>query len=288
MNRSASFAKGRVINILRRTLFVLALPVTAFVVLWLFSEQIRDFVIPAQKRFFAPSLQKVLEVFPETWLLERETPAGTLPSRLVHDVVPSLVRLAEGYALALLIGVGLGVAIGSSRRLRSFVEPVLEFLRAIPPPALVPVLFLLAGIGGTTKVLVIISGCIWPILLNTVEGVRGVDPTLDDTCRSYRVGGLLRLRTFILRSASPQIVTGARQALSVGIILMVISELKASTEGLGHSIQQFTEGFQYPQMWAGVLLLGLIGVLLSLVFRFVESRVLSWYHGLRAAERAAG
>lgn len=274
------------INVLRRVFFVLALPATVFVVLWFFSQDIRDALLPVQKRFFLPSLQKILDVFPDTWLLERQTPAGPLPPRVLHDVVPSLVRLGEGYALALLIGVGLGVAIGSSRPLRSLVEPVLEFLRAIPPPALVPVLFLLAGIGDTTKILVIISGCIWPILLNTVEGVRGVDLLLADTCRSYRVGGLLRLRMFILRSASPQIMTGARQALSVGIILMVISELKASSEGLGHTIQEFTEGFQYPQMWAGVLLLGLIGVLLSLLFRVVEHRVLIWYHGQRAAERA--
>ena len=126
-----------------------------------------------------------------------------------------------------------------------------------------------------------------PILLNTVEGVRGVDPVLVDTCRSFGVGGWLRLRTFILRSASPQIVTGARQALSVGIILMVISELKAASDGLGYTIQQFQEGFQYPQMWTGVLVLGLLGVLLSLVFRFVERRILGWYHGLRAAERTS-
>lgn len=82
-------------------------------------------------------------------------------------------------------------------------------------------------------------------------------------------------------------MTGARQALSVGIILMVISELKAASEGLGYTIQQFQEGFLYPQMWTGVLLLGLIGVVLSLIFRIVEGRVLTWYHGLRAAERAS-
>jgi ABC-type nitrate/sulfonate/bicarbonate transport system permease component len=264
-------------TVLRRVFFVLALPVTVFVVLWLFSEEIRDALLPRSKRFILPPLPKILDAFPDTWLWER----------MNHDVVPSLTRLAEGYALALVLGVGLGVAIGSNRYLRALVEPVLEFLRAIPPPALVPVLFLLAGIGSTTKILVIVSGCVWPILLNTVEGVRGVDPVLADTCRSYRVSGLLRLRTFILRSASPQIITGARQALSVGIILMVISELKASTEGLGRTIQEFQEGFQYPQMWTGVLLLGLIGVLLSLIFRVVEGLILRWYHGLRAAERAS-
>jgi ABC-type nitrate/sulfonate/bicarbonate transport system permease component len=256
-------------TVIRRIVAVLALPVTLFLVWWFASANSTNFLMPPLKR--------ILEVFPDTWLWDR----------MANDVAPSLIRLAEGYFAALAIGITAGVAIGSNRVLRSLVEPVLEFLRAIPPPALVPVLFLLAGIGDTTKILIIISGCVWPILLNTVEGVRGVEPVLVDTCRTYRVGGLLRLRSFILRSASPQIVTGARQALSVGIILMVISELKASSEGLGHTIEQFQNGFQYPQMWSGVLLLGLIGVLLSLIFRVVENRVLAWYHGLRAAERAS-
>jgi ABC-type nitrate/sulfonate/bicarbonate transport system permease component len=257
------------ITVLRRVVAIVALPVILVLVWWYASADSTNYLMPP--------LRRIVEVFPDTWLWQR----------MNHDVVPSLIRLAEGYAVALVLGIVLGVAIGSSRVLRALTEPALEFLRAIPPPALVPILFLLAGIGSTTKILVIVSGCVWPILLNTVEGVRGVDPVLVDTCRSYHVGGVLRLRAFILRAASPQIVTGARQALSVGIILMVISELKASSNGLGYTIQQFQEGFQYPQMWTGVLLLGLIGVVLSLIFRLVERRVLAWYRGLRAAERVS-
>ena len=93
-------------------------------------------------------------------------------------MLPSLVRLAVGYALAVVVGIALGVAIGSIRGLRAVAEPVLEFFRAIPPPVLVPVIMLFAGIGDTMKVLVIVSGCVWPILLNTVEGVRAVDEVL--------------------------------------------------------------------------------------------------------------
>jgi ABC-type nitrate/sulfonate/bicarbonate transport system permease component len=162
---------------------------------------------------------------------------------------------------------------------------VLEFLRAIPPPVLVPIIMLVAGIGNTTKVIVIASGCLWPVLLNTVEGVRGVDEVLADTCRSYRITGVNRWHHLVLRAASPQIVTGARQALSIGIILMVISELFAASSGLGFTIVQFQRGFQIPEMWSGVLLLGLIGVLLSLLFALAERRVLAWYHGIRSSQR---
>jgi ABC-type nitrate/sulfonate/bicarbonate transport system permease component len=251
----------------RRVVLFLALPVVLFVAWWFASARSTD--------FYQPPLRDILAVFPDTW--------GW--ATLEKDVLPSLIRLTIGYALALTVGIGLGVLIGGNRWLRAFTEPTLEFLRAIPPPALVPVVMLIAGLGHEMKVLVIFSGCLWPILLNTVEGVRGADEVLGDTCRSYRIRGRLRLRTFVLRSASPQILTGARQALSIAIILMVISELFASIDGLGFRIVEFQRGFQIPEMWSGVIVLGLLGILLSVLFRLVERRVLLWYHGVRAAER---
>ena len=254
-------------TLLRRTVMVLGLPIALIIIWWFTSANSTD--------FYQPPLSRILEVFPETWLNDR----------LLRDVPVSLGRLAVGYTLALIAGVAVGVVVGSSRFLRGLLEPVLEFLRAIPPPVLVPVFILVAGIDNAMKVLVIISGCVWPVLLNTVEGVRGADEVLGDTCRSYRIGGVLRLRSFVLRAASPQIITGARQALSIGIILMVISEMKAASQGIGFIIIEFQRGFQIPEMWSGVLVLGLIGVLLSLLFRAVERRVLVWYYGVRAAER---
>ena len=124
-----------------------------------------------------------------------------------------------------MLGVVLGVLIGSFRWLRSLTEPVLEFFRAIPPPVLVPLLMLLIGINDQMKVVVIISGAIWPVLLNTVEGVRAVDEVLANTSRTYRINGFARLRYLVLPAASPQIMTGIRQCLSIGLILMVISEM---------------------------------------------------------------
>jgi ABC-type nitrate/sulfonate/bicarbonate transport system permease component len=252
---------------LKRLGIAMALPMVLVAAWWFASAGSTD--------FYFPPLATIIGVFPDTWF----------GARLADDVLPSLGRLAAGYTAALGLGVGLGMLIGSSPALRALVEPLLEFLRAIPPPVLVPILVLVAGIGNTMKVLVIISGCLWPILLNTVEGVRAVDEVLADTCRTYRIRGRLRWWHLVLRSASPQIVTGARQALSVGIILMVISEMFAASSGLGYTVIQFKDGFQIPQMWSGVLLLGLLGVLLSLLFRLAERPVLGWYHGSRAVER---
>ncbi len=252
---------------MRSVLLALGLPVVLVVIWWFASAGSTD--------FYFPPLAKIVEVFPDTWF----------GPRMVDDVLPSLARLAIGYLAALVAGVALGMLIGSNRWVRALTEPLLEFLRAVPPPVLVPILMLMAGIGDLMKVLVIATGCLWPVLLNTVEGVRGVDQVLADTCRSYRIRGRLRLWHLVLRGASPQIVTGARQALSIGIILMVISEMFAASSGLGFTVIQFKDGFRIPQMWSGVILLGLLGVLLSLVFRLVERRVLGWYHGLRAVQK---
>jgi len=166
-------------------------------------------------------------------------------------------------------------------------EPVLEFLRAVPPPVLVPVIMLFAGIGDTMKIVVIASGCVWPILLNTVEGVRAVDPVMLETARSYGITGPSRLRNLVLRSASPQIFAGLRQALSIGIILMVISEMFAASNGLGFTIVQFQRSFAIPEMWSGIVVLGLLGVTMSFIFQWAERNILRWYHGQKEVENAA-
>jgi ABC-type nitrate/sulfonate/bicarbonate transport system permease component len=255
------------VNQARRVLLAVGLPLGLLALWWVASA--------GSQSFYLPPLRQILEAFADVWL----------GPRLVDDVLPSLARLLAGLALAAVAGVALGVVVGSSPRLRAALEPVLEFLRAIPPPVLVPIFILVAGIGTTMKVLVISSGCLWPILLNTVEGVRARDEVLEDTCRAYGIRGAARLRHLVLRAASPQIVTGLRQALAIGIILMVISEMFAASSGLGFTIIQFQRGFAIPEMWSGILLLGLLGVVLSLGFRGLERWVLGWYHGLRRAQR---
>lgn len=254
-------------TLIRKAVTALGLPVVLVAAWWFASAGSTD--------FYRPALSRILVAFRETWF----------GPRLVEDVLPSLIRLATGYSVALVAGIALGAAIGASVWLRALLEPALEFLRAIPPPVLVPIIILIAGFGNLMKVIVIVSGCIWPVLLNTVEGVRAVDEVLADTCRSYRIGGPHRLRHLVLRAASPQIMTGARQALSIGIILMVISEMIAASSGLGFTIVQFQRAFQIPEMWSGVLLLGLLGVALSALFHLAEQRTLGWYHGMRASQR---
>jgi ABC-type nitrate/sulfonate/bicarbonate transport system permease component len=252
---------------IKKLAYALGLPIILFALWFVLSN--------GSENFYAPPLKTILRAFADTWT----------PDRLRTDVVPSIWRLAAGYALAAVIGIALGVAIGLNRRLRATLEPVLEFFRAVPPPVLVPVIMLFAGIGNGMKIIVIVSGCVWPILLNTVEGVRAVDSVQVDTARAYGITGPARIARVVLPSASPQIAAGLRQALSIAIILMVISEMFAASNGLGFTIVQFQRSFAIPEMWSGIILLGLLGFALSLLFRLAERRALRWYDGLREAQR---
>jgi ABC-type nitrate/sulfonate/bicarbonate transport system permease component len=254
-------------GLLRRLAATLTLPVLLIALWWWTSE--------ASTSFYLPPLREIIAAFGDVWIGDR----------FAADVLPSLARLAAGYLTAAIVGIAAGVVIGRSGLVRGIAEPGLEFLRAIPPPVLVPILILFAGIGDQMKIVVIAVGAVWPILLNTVEGVRAVDQVLIDTARSYRVGRFRRLRHLTLPAAGPQIFAGLRQALSIAIILMVISEMFAASEGLGFAIIQFQRSFAIPEMWSGTILLGLLGFALATLFRLVEHRVLFWYFGQRAAAR---
>ncbi|WP_375001250.1 ABC transporter permease [Aeromicrobium sp. CTD01-1L150] len=250
-----------------RALQVLVVP-AGLIALWWYASAAAD-------SFFFPPLSTILAEVPATWF----------DGRLTDDVLPSLARLLAGYVAALLLGVAAGVVIGAHPLVRSAVEPLLELARATPPAVLIPVLMLFLGIGDTMKVVVIGLGCIWPILLNTVEGVRGLDDVLRDTASCYRLRWWTRLTRLVLPGTSPQIAAGARQALSIGIILMVISEMFAASNGVGFAVIQFQRTYALVEMWTGIILLGVIGITLSLLFQLVERRALAWHRGLKDIQR---
>ncbi|MDG4808797.1 ABC transporter permease [Micromonospora sp. WMMD1120] len=249
-------------------LHALGLPVLLLVVWGLLATRTTSLFFPA------PST--IAKAFVDTWV----GPA------FVADVLPSLARLGLGIVASVVLGVAAGTVIGLVHSLRDLLEPVLEFLRAIPPPVLIPVAMLLLGITDTMKVVVVVSGAVWPILLNTIEGVRATDSVLTETAASFRISRWERLWFLVLPAASPRIMAGVRQALSVALILMVISEMFASSSGLGYRIAYFQRNYLIAEMWSGILLLGLVGVGLAVAFGLVERRVLRWYHGIREVNRA--
>ena len=223
--------------------------------------------------YYYPPLTEILSTFADTWLFER----------VGSDVVPSLVRMGAGFGIAVVVAIGAGLLLGLSPRSRRAAAPIVEFLRAIPPPALLPFAILVIGVGDSMKVFIIAFVCVWPILLNTIDGVMGVDPTLKDTTRVYGISGRERLWRVMLPAASPQIFAGMRTSLSLALILMVISEMVASTNGIGYFVLQSQRTFAIPEMWSGILLLGILGYALNGAFVLIERRVLRWHRGARAS-----
>ena len=204
-----------------------------------------------------------------------------LSDSVFQDVLPSLLRLLGGWALAVAVGVPLGILIGRSRNLSDLVNPTLQFLRAIPGPALIPVFIILLGTESTMRVTLIAFGSVWPILLNTIEGTRTVDPLQLDTAPAFRLPRDARLWRIVLPAAMPKIFAGMRVSLSLAVILMVVSELVASTNGIGYRIQNAQIMFLLTDMWCGIVLLALIGYTLNWLFLKFEDQALGWHRGAR-------
>ena len=195
----------------------------------------------------------------------------------LDHLLATLGRMAIGYGAAAVLGIGLGLVMGRWRAVYDLCEPLVEFCRPMPPVALIPVLILLVGIGDEMKILVVVFASLFPVLLNTVDGVRSVHPTLLDVARTFRFGEVDRLRKVILPAALPQIVAGLRISLAIALIVALVSEMVGATRGLGYFVLQAQRGLRIRDMYAAIVLLALLGYTLNALFLLVEARVLAWH-----------
>jgi len=216
---------------------------------------------------FFPPMSKILKSF---FLLLL---SGDLP----YQIFLSLKRAAAGYLLAALVFIPLGIAMGLFQWVYRMLELVIEMARPIPPPVVVPVAMLFFGLGDEMKIFVIFFSCAWPILLNTYDGVRNIDRVLIYTARTF---GLSRQRTIakvIVPAALPQIMTGLRVSLGIMLILVVISEMVGSTDGIGYFILDSQRRFKVDQMYAGMLSLAIVGYALNRLFLLSYDSILAWH-----------
>jgi NitT/TauT family transport system permease protein len=195
---------------------------------------------------------------------------------LLGEMGTTLESYAEGYALAVAVGVVLGVAIGSSRVLLDASSVLIEFLRPIPGVALIPLAILFFGLGLPMLRFVIAYAALWPILINTLYGVRGGDRILHDVARTSGVTSLGRLVRVTLPSALPSIATGIRVSAAIALLVCVTAEFVTGTEGIGAYMQRQQLGFQLPELYAAVLLVGLIGYVINATLRAAERRAVFW------------
>ncbi|MCR1784987.1 ABC transporter permease [Nocardioides carbamazepini] len=227
--------------------------------------------------FYFPPLSEIWARFQELWLFDR------VPT----DVWPSLRNFGLAIVLSCAVGIPLGVVLGSLRRVREIVSPVLGFGWALPKLALLPAFIAVAGIGDGMRVSFILAGAVWPILLGAQDGVRAVDPGLRDMARSYRFGRGTLLFRVLLPAAAPQIFAGIRTSLAIGLVLMIVGEMLVASSGLGFFVLQSQQSYALVDMWAGALLIGMLGYLITLLFTVLERFVLRW-HFARRAMHAAG
>jgi ABC-type nitrate/sulfonate/bicarbonate transport system permease component len=250
----------------------------ALVVLW------QLLAMRAGSIFFPPPTEIAQRAF-ELWL---SGPPGRLflGDGVFQDILPSLFRLLAGWSLALACGITLGTLIGRSRWISELLDPSLQFLRAIPGPALVPVFILLLGTESTMRIVLIAFGSVWPVLLNTIEGTRTVDPVQLDTASAFKLPRRALLWRIVLPAAMPKMFAGIRISLALAVILMVVSELVASTNGIGYRIQNAQIMFLLTDMWCGIVLLAFIGYVLNRLFLKIEDRALDWHRGARGRSAA--
>jgi ABC-type nitrate/sulfonate/bicarbonate transport system permease component len=229
----------------------------------------------ADNRYFPPP-PTILREFQQLWLFEE---FGT-------HVVPSVMRVLLGFGIGAAAGIVIGIPLGLSAWSRRFAQPHIEYWRAMPPPALLPIsVILLHSIGDLQKVTFIAFFCLFPVLLNTIDGVRGIEPTLIETARAYRVPTSEQIRRIVFPAALPRISAGMRTSLALAVIIMVVSEYFSSTNGVGYVLLISKNTFQLDSMWAAIVLIGVLGYVLNLAYVLAERRFLAWHRGWRAAVR---
>jgi ABC-type nitrate/sulfonate/bicarbonate transport system permease component len=204
------------------------------------------------------------------------TAAGNLFNRehLVLAFAATTLTFLEGLALAIVLGTALGVLVGISKRTARALDPLLELMRAIPPPAVVPVAALLIGYNGTMKLTVIVLSALWPILLNATSAVRQIDPLLIDVARSFRLSTAQRIRRVILPAVVPALLIGIRIAIPLAIVVTLLVEMLTSLPGIGAVMIRSQRNFQSSEVYALLVLVGLFGFVINDLFAVIEGVIM--------------
>ncbi len=210
---------------------------------------------------------------------------GLASGALTGAVGTTLESYVEGLALAIAAGVVVGVVIGSSRTLVDCTSILIEFLRPIPVVAMIPLAILFFGLGIPMRRSLIAYAAVWPILVNTLYGVRGSDRMLDDVARTSGVTRVGRLVRVALPAALPSIAAGVRVAASIALLVGVTAEFVTGTGGIGSYMEEQESAFHLPQLYAAVVLVGVLGYAINVGLRVAQQRVVFWVGDERLAAR---
>lgn len=204
---------------------------------------------------------------------------GELPKHIFYTVV----RCFGGFFLAAIIAIPLGILMGRSNFIFRLLEPIVEMLRPIPSAAIIPIAILFLGIYTKMKLAVIIFGSVWPILINTLHGVQGIDTILVDTGRTFNLSKSQFMTKIVIPGASPSIATGMRISLAIALILAITVEMIAGSNGLGFYILEWERSFHFREMYAGIFALAILGYFINYLFLMIDRKVMKWYKGFTSA-----
>jgi NitT/TauT family transport system permease protein len=202
---------------------------------------------------------------------------GLSSGTLLREIGTTLDAYAQGLAIAVVLGVAGGVVIGSSRTLLDASSVVMEFLRPIPAVALLPLAIFFFGFDTSMRRFVVAFAALWPILVNTIYGVRGTDPFLQDVARTCGAGRIARLGRVTLPAALPSIATGIRVSASLALLVCVTAEFVVGSEGgIGSYMQAQWSAVHIPEMYAAAVAVALLGFAIAAGVRAAERRLVFW------------
>lgn len=195
---------------------------------------------------------------------------------LLRHTAASIDRVLVGFALASVVGLGLGVALGRIPLLSDLLRPIVEVFRPIPPIAWTPLAILWFGVGDAPSYFLVFIGAVFPVFVNTFAAVRNIDRTQINAALCLGAGPWMLLRDVLVPASLPLIFPGLRVALGVGWMCVVAAELIAAQSGLGYMIQQNRLLLQTPRVVTGMLVIGALGLCMSAAMGWVERRLTRW------------
>ena len=196
--------------------------------------------------------------------------------KVVQPLWDTVLLLMTGYAIGCMAAVVLGILMGNYRALYNLFEPLTELIRPIPKAALLPALILFLGLGATMKITVVALAAFFPVLINTIQGVRAVDPVLTDMARTYGHSTTAILRRILLPASAPYILSGMRISLGISLIVVIIAEMLSGSGGLGDVILHGQRMFLVVDSYAWLIVVAILGFAINAVFRWVETRSTFW------------
>lgn len=200
----------------------------------------------------------------------------SLSGALERHIGISIVRVLEGFGIAAVLGIFLGVAIGLSKTLDRVTDIVIQLLKPIPPIAWIPLAILWFGIGEQSKVYIIFLGAFFPIIINTIDGIRQTDQKLVEVARILDVPHAAFIRQVVLPGALPAIMTGLRVGLMVAWMCVVAAELIAASSGIGYLIMDARQLSQSNVVLVGMISIGVIGKAMDSFIKRAEKRLITW------------